>query len=98
MATLMVSYPTSEGAKFNRDYYHSTHIPLAHAAWAPFGLESAEILFAGAGPQPLVAVAILRFKDQAGIDAALSSPETGKVIGDVANFTNVEPMIFRAND
>lgn len=98
MATLIVSYPLAEGSTFDRDYYLSTHIPLARSAWGEFGLQSAEVLFPSAGPQPLAGVAILRFSDQAGIDAALSSATTLEVIGDVANFTNIAPMIFRADD
>lgn len=98
MATLIVSYPLAEGSTFDRDYYLSTHIPLAQAAWGELGLQSAEILFPAAGLQPLAGLIILRFKDQASIDAALNSPATAKVIGDVANFTNIAPLIFRASD
>lgn len=98
MATLIVSYPLTEGSTFNREYYLSTHIPLAQAAWGEFGLQSAEILFPAPGPQPLSGIIILRFNDQACIDAALNSPATAKVIGDVVNFTNIVPLIFRASD
>lgn len=98
MATLIVSYPLTEGARFDRAYYLSTHIPLARSAWSEFGLQSAEILFPAVGPQPLAGLMILRFNDQAGIDAALSSPRTVEVVGDVANFTTIAPVIFRADD
>lgn len=98
MATLIVSYPLTEGSTFDQDYYLSTHIPLARSAWAEFGLQSAEILFPNRGPQPLAGLAILRFDEQAGIDAVFASPKTAEVIGDVANFTNITPVIFRAND
>ncbi|MFU6384636.1 EthD family reductase [Pseudomonas aeruginosa] len=98
MATLIVSYPLAEGSTFDREYYLSTHIPLAQAAWGEFGLQAAEILFPADALQPLAAQVILRFKEQASIDAALGSPATAKVIGDVTNFTNIAPLIFRAND
>ncbi|GLZ87027.1 ethyl tert-butyl ether degradation protein EthD [Metapseudomonas resinovorans] len=98
MATLTVSYPLSAGATFDRDYYLSTHVPLVQAAWAEFGLQSAEVLFPAAGPQPLAGLVLLRFADQAGVDAALASPRTREVIGDVLNFTNISPVIFRADD
>ncbi|AIS12968.1 ethyl tert-butyl ether degradation protein EthD [Pseudomonas chlororaphis subsp. aurantiaca] len=98
MATLIVSYPAAKGARFDRDYYLATHLPLARTAWSGFGLQSAEVLFPAAGPTPLVAMAILRFRTQADIDAALSSPGTAKVLGDVANFTDIAPTIFRADD
>lgn len=98
MATLIVSYPLAEGKTFDREYYLSTHIPLAQSAWGAFGLQAAEILFPASGLQPLAGVMILRFENQAAIDAALNSPETAKVISDVANFTNIAPVIFRAAD
>lgn len=98
MATLIVSYPLARGSFFDRKYYMSTHIPLAQAAWNELGLQSAEILAPAAGLQPLAGMIILRFKDQASIDAALESPATARVISDVANFSNIRPSFFRAND
>ncbi|MDH4556238.1 EthD family reductase [Pseudomonas sp. BN417] len=98
MATLTVSYPLTTDSTFDRDYYLSAHLPLAQAAWGEFGLQSAEVLFPASGPQPLAGMVILRFVDQAAIDAALSSPKTLEVLGDVAKFTNITPVIFRAND
>ncbi|SDI46285.1 MULTISPECIES: EthD family reductase [Pseudomonas] len=98
MATLIVSYPVSEGATFDRDYYLSRHIPLAQSAWGQFGLQAAEVLFPAAGQQPLAAMVIMRFADQANIDDALASPGTAEVVADVTNFTNLAPVIFRAND
>lgn len=98
MATLVVSYPFAEGATFDRDYYLSRHIPLAQSIWGDFGLQSAEILLPATGPQPLSAMVILRFAKQSDIDAVLASAKTAEVIGDVVNFTNLTPVIFRAND
>lgn len=98
MATLTVSYPLAFDSTFDRDYYLTTHIPLAQAAWGEFGLQSAQILFPAPGPQPLASMIILQFADQTGVDAALASPKTLEVIDDVPNFTNIAPVIFRAND
>lgn len=98
MATLIVSYPLTEGSTFDRDYHLSTHISFAQSAWDGFGLQSAEILFPAASPQPPAGMVIMRFSDQTGINAALSSPRTVELISDVPNFTNIAPVIFRAND
>ncbi|WP_412529825.1 EthD family reductase [Burkholderia lata] len=98
MATLIVRYPAVEGVEFDREYYLATHIPLVRAAWGEFGLQSAEILFPAPGPQPDACVTVLRFSEQAGIDAALASARTAEVVGDVPSFTNVQPAIFRAGD
>ena len=98
MATLIVSYPTTEGGTFDWDYYLSKHLQLALSAWSEFGLESAENLSPAPGPQPLHNMAILRFSSQSNIDEALASPKTAEVLADVANFTNIAPVIFRADD
>lgn len=98
MATLIVSYPAVEGVTFDREYYLSKHASLVRAAWGEFGLQAAEVLFPASGPQPFVCVTELRFSDQAAIDAALSSARTAEVVGDVPNFTNSQPTIFRADD
>lgn len=98
MATLTVSYPLTPGSTFDKEYYLSRHVPLAQDRWAAFGLQSVEVLFPAEGPQPLAAMSIMRFAEQSGIDAALSSPRSLEVVNDVANFTTVQPVIFRAAD
>ena len=98
MATLIVSYPAVEGKEFDREYYLATHASLVRAAWGECGLQSVEVLFPAPGPQPFACVTLLRFSDQAGIDAALASARTAEVVGDVPNFTQVQPAIFRAGD
>ncbi|WP_175828882.1 EthD family reductase [Burkholderia cepacia] len=98
MATLIVSYAVTEGAKFDREYYLTSHAPLVQSAWGDFGLQSAEVLFPVSDAQPFVCVSILRFGDQGGISLALSSENTADVIEDVKKFTNIKPAIFCAND
>ncbi|MGF6507274.1 EthD family reductase [Paraburkholderia sp. 32] len=98
MTTLIVSYPSTEGGRFDREYYLSVHAPLVLSAWGEFGLQSAEVLFPSPAPQPFACVAILRFSDQIGIDMALSSAKAAEVIGDVKNFTDITPTIFHADD
>lgn len=98
MATLIITYALAEGATFDRDYYLAKHLPLAQSAWEEHGVVAAEVLFPSADSEPFAAVSILRFADQSGIDAAFASPATAEVIGDVANFTNIAPTMFRAAD
>ena len=98
MATLTVTYPASADAQFDRAYYDATHIPMLDTAWGDHGYLSAEVLYPADDSQPFMAMAVLRFKDQASIDAALAAPGTGQVVADVANFTNLTPDLFRAAD
>ena len=44
----------------------------------------------------LVAIALCVFRDEAALHAALASPDTGRVMTDVENVTDVEPMRSRA--
>lgn len=83
---------------FDRDYYITKHIPIAQAAWDEFGLRSTEVLFPTDGPQPLAGMLILRFDRQASLDAALTSPRAQVVLDDALNFTNIRPLLFRADN
>ena len=95
MANLVVSYPLHEGASFDADYYRDTHIPLVEQSWGPCGLTGAEILWPADPAQPVAAMVVLRFRDGAAIDAAMASPATAAVMADIANFTDIQPSIYR---
>lgn len=95
MANLVVSYPKHDGAKFDADYYRDTHIPLVEKHWGGCGMTGADILWPADDEQPNAAMVVLKFADAASIDSALGSPGTQKVLGDVANFTDIQPSIYR---
>lgn len=97
MATLIISFPERAGAKFDGEYYNATHAPMVENSWGPHGLIGLDVLYP-MGPQPYRALVILRFRDQAAIDASMASEGTGAIMADVANFTDIEPRIFRAAD
>lgn len=98
MASIVVTYPRSPDSTFDADYYAKTHVPLARKHWEPYGMTGAEILFPVDDDQPYAAMVILRFADQAAIDKAMTSPGTPEVMGDVPNFTNIQPSVLRAAD
>ncbi|MBD3728226.1 MAG: EthD family reductase [Sphingomonadales bacterium] len=95
MAKLIVAYPMHDGAKFDRDYYTATHIPLVETHWGPAGMTGAEIMWPADGGQPFACMVALAFADDAAVDAALASPGTPEVLGDVANFTDIQPTVYR---
>lgn len=95
MAHLVVSYPKHAGATFDAAYYRDTHIPLVEEAWGDCGLTGADILWPADEDQPNAAMVVLTFRDSAAIDAAMASPRTPEVLGDVANFTNIQPSLYR---
>ncbi|PXA87574.1 EthD family reductase [Nostoc sp. 3335mG] len=93
-ALLFVAYPAGEGKRFDRDYYVATHLPLVEQAWGAFGLTSAQGFFPREGGSH-EAVAVLTFSDEGAIGAALGSDATPSVLGDLANFTDIEPVLQR---
>lgn len=95
MAAVLVSYPADPGARFDRDYYLGTHMPLVQDALGPLGLIHAIALFPDDADQALLAAALLTFRDAAARDAALASPAAAPVFADIPNFTNVQPAAAR---
>ena len=92
---LLVSYPVTEGARFDRAYYTDTHMPLVKEKWGPLGLTDALALFPDDDAPAAVAVAVLTFTDGAARDAAISGSTAATVFGDVANFTTISPAAQR---
>ncbi|MDH7637399.1 EthD family reductase [Sphingomonas oryzagri] len=95
MALLFVTYPAGGGSRFDRDYYVATHLPLVEKAWGPSGLRSARAYFPASEGSDPVAVAVLTFAEEAAIGAALASDATAGVLADLANFTDIAPVIQR---
>jgi uncharacterized protein (TIGR02118 family) len=85
---LSVFYPSAEGATFDHDYYRETHVPLAMRAW---GLSEAEIDKGVDGPY--VAAVHFEFDSVDALGAAMAAEATGEVLADVANYTNIAPVL-----
>jgi uncharacterized protein (TIGR02118 family) len=89
-----VMYPNQDGAKFDFDYYCSTHIKLVTQHLKPFGLKRTAVekgLSGGAGQKaPYVCVGHLYFDRADGYDEGIK--KAGPVLrADIANFTNITP-------
>jgi uncharacterized protein (TIGR02118 family) len=83
-----VLYPSGEGASFDHDYYRDHHVPLAKKTW---GVDVAEIDRGINGPY--VAAVHFHFASQDALAQALGAEGTAAVQADVANYTNIEPLI-----
>ncbi|HXA74393.1 MAG TPA: EthD family reductase [Acidimicrobiales bacterium] len=88
MIRLSVFYPSSEGSTFDHDYYREKHVPLAVKAW---GLTTADIDKGVDGPY--VAAVHFEFDSVEAIQAAMAAEATGEVLADVANYTNITPVL-----
>jgi uncharacterized protein (TIGR02118 family) len=88
MIRLSVLYPTTEGASFDHDYYRDKHVPLCLKTW---GLDGAQIDKGLDGPY--VAAVHFTFDSMEALQQAMTSPDMGAVIGDVANYTTIQPVM-----
>lgn len=94
MSVLLVTYPKSEGARFDGDYYVAEHLRIVREGWSQYGLTDASAMLpSGAGDTGMAAMAILTFRDDAAMQAALASPETAGVMADVPRFTDIQPAM-----
>lgn len=95
-AILTVVYPASDSGQFDARYYIDRHLPLVHEAWEDAGLVRAEgylgVAGLGGAALPYVAVTLLHFASADAMQAALGSAGGAAVLGDVANFTTIEPV------
>ncbi len=96
MTTIFVTYPGDASTRFDRDYYVDVHLPLVLEAWRTHGLHSCAAFFPAGGGDGLIAIAVCMFRDEAAVEAALASPETPRIMADVAKFTDATPSQSRA--
>ena len=96
MPKLIVYYPRHDGCSFDRGYYEAKHVPMVSEGWGPLGLTGAEIAWPADEGQPFACHATLEFADASAIDAALGSAATAGILADVANFTDIQPGIYRS--
>ena len=97
MATLSVVYPREAGARFDYDYYQNKHLPLAAKLWANAGLTGGEALLGKAAVDgsdaPFFAIGMNHYEPADALKAAVTGEHAEEVIGDIRNFTDVQPII-----
>lgn len=97
MYILSVTYPNSEGATFDYDYYRLNHLPKVGEVFAPHGMGYASVLkgesSADGSPPAFLAHAVFSFREESGARAALASEGVAALLDDITNFTSVAPLI-----
>jgi uncharacterized protein (TIGR02118 family) len=82
--------------RFDHDYYIAKHVPLVQARWGGMGLQGAQLLKGvaapGGGAPGFQVIANLTFESPASFDAAVAA-HGAEVMGDIPNFTEVQPAI-----
>lgn len=94
--TVSVMYPNG-GSKFDMDYYLGTHGPLVRDKWDGMGLKSLKVIKGIATPDPdtpppFQLIALLEFGSVEEFQAAVAD-SGDEVLGDIPNFTDVQPLI-----
>ncbi|KAJ5121488.1 uncharacterized protein N7515_009449 [Penicillium bovifimosum] len=97
--TVAIMYPNPEHVEFNDDYYMKTHMPLVEKSWKSFGLISWRVnkfpaALDGSRSEYLIQ-ATLEWESEDALKAALGSPASADVFGDIPNFTNVKPISLK---
>jgi uncharacterized protein (TIGR02118 family) len=95
--SVYVFYYRGEDTKFDLNYYLTSHMPLVQSRWTKNGLKSWEVIeFApggdGKAPKSYIQT-VMVFDGEESFAAAVSGPDAGEILGDIANFTNTHPEI-----
>ncbi len=95
MFKVSILYPNQKGAKFDFDYYRTTHMELVQKHFKPFGLIKTGVDKGISGgndqPAPYICIGNLHFETRDGYSKG--SAAAGSILReDIPNFTNVTPI------
>jgi uncharacterized protein (TIGR02118 family) len=95
---ITVLYPNTSDATFNMDYYLKTHMPMVAEEFGPYNFEGYSVLKLVGTPDPDQAAphsvqATLHFKSLEDFQKAVTD-RAAKVLGDVPNFSNKDPVLM----
>ena len=96
MTKVSVFYPNGEGKTFDEEYYCNTHLPLVGKLLGDaLKGATAEKGLGGAAPgsqAPFAGMGNMYFDSVEDFGNAFG-PNAEKILGDLPNFTNIEPVI-----
>jgi len=97
MIHVAVMYPKTADSTFDFDYYLTKHMPMVRERLAPSGLTGTQVdegMGGGAPgePSPYMVICTLIFDTMAGFQNGMAA-HGAELMGDVPNFTNVQPTI-----
>lgn len=97
MIRVTVSYPQTDGARFDHDYYRSKHRQLLLDRLSQYGLKSVDIdrcIADGAGKPPAtIAAAHMVFETIEGFQKGMGA-HGKEIMTDVANYTDIRPAVL----
>ena len=89
MIRVLVLYPKAENTTFDLEYWTTKHMPMLTTAWPNCRWEAD----ACGADSPYYAAAHIIFDSMEEMGAAMGGPSAGGVMGDIPNYTNVQPVI-----
>ncbi|KAF2281371.1 uncharacterized protein EI97DRAFT_429420 [Westerdykella ornata] len=90
-----VLYPCKHDARFDLDYYLTTHMPLVKQHWQKHGLQSYRVVQMQADA-PYSIMAQMEFASGEAFGMAVRDEEAmGEIRADVVRFSSEEPVIVR---
>jgi uncharacterized protein (TIGR02118 family) len=96
MIRVSVMYPNEDDGRFDHDYYETEHRDLVRDRLGPHGLLRIEADRGLAGMEdaaaPFVAAGHLYFETVEEFEAGLEA-HGEEILGDIPNFTNLEPVL-----
>ena len=96
MIKVSVLYPNGDGKKFDMDYYCNQHVPMVGGLLGDsVKAATVEKGLGGAAPGTTAAYAAMGNLYFASMESFQNSfdPNAKKIMGDLPNFTNIEPVI-----
>ena len=96
MIKVSVLYPNNEGNKFDIEYYSTKHVSLVNSLLGD-SLKGASVESGLGGsapnsPAPVITIANMYFDTIESFQNSFG-PNADKIMGDLPNFTNIEPII-----
>jgi uncharacterized protein (TIGR02118 family) len=96
MIKVTVLYPNNPGVNFDMSYYTTKHMPMVKQLCAP-ACKAIAVDGGLAGGEPgskpaYVAIGYLTFESVEAFQQAFA-PHAGQILGDIKNYTNVQPVI-----
>ena len=97
MIRVSVLYPNKSGAKFDHQYYATSHMPMVKEKLTSFGLIKVEIDtgLGGGAPDsdaPYTSIGYLLFESMEGFQKGMGEHGEG-IMSDIPNYTDIQPEI-----
>lgn len=96
MTKVTILYPNGDGKTFDMEYYSNKHMPMvAHLLGDSLKLFTIDKGVAGRTPDepiPYLAIGYLYF-DQLSAYQNSFGPNAEKIVGDIPNYTNIQPVV-----